>query len=144
MNIVQNVKEPGYSRIYEKFGIEAELFVDTELGLLKNPDDIIKEIDFLPIVLRHETTETGDKVSYLTMSLIEKKEADGSQRIYRRINLNTDDNNSMEIGGSTINSDASKHVINDLLVLRDTGSIYPLIMALFVLLKTELYYKDLK
>lgn len=124
---VVSVKEAGYSRIYEKFGIEAELFVDTELGLLKNPDDIIKEIDFLPIVLRHETTETGDKVSYLTMSLIEKKEADGSQRIYRRINLNSNDDNSMEIGGSTINSDASKHVINDLLVLRDTGSIYPLI-----------------
>ena len=123
---VVSVKEPGYSRIYEKFGMEAEFFVDTELGLLKNPDDIIKEIDFLPIVLRHENSEAGDKVEYLTMSLIEKKESDGSQRVYRRINLNKKDDRGITYEGR-VDLDTSSHVINDLLVLRETGSIYPLI-----------------
>ena len=73
--------------MYERLGMETELFVDTEFGLLKNPEDIIKEIDFLPIVLKHETNKDGNSVDYITMSLVEKRQADGSQRVIRRVNL---------------------------------------------------------
>ncbi len=122
---VVSVKEPGYTKMYERLGMETELFVDTELGLLKNPEDIIKEIDFLPIVLKHETNTDGNTVDYITMSLVEKRQADGSQRVIRRVNLRS--NNDEMRSSSDLSTQESKHVINDLLVLRETGSIYPLI-----------------
>nr|DAR74933.1 MAG TPA: hypothetical protein [Caudoviricetes sp.] len=123
---VISVKEPGYSRMYEKFGIESEIFVDNDLGLVKNPEDIIREIDFLPIVLKHDTND--DSLSYVTLTLLEKKSETGEPRLMRSVDMRKVGEDTIR-SASTVafDSKAAKRVINDLLVLRETGSIYPLI-----------------
>ena len=116
-------KEKGYYRLYEQYGMEAELMVDRDLGLLENPGDIVSEIDFLPIVLKNEET---DESRYLTLTLLEKEEVD-NPRIIRNVRL---DKKITEPRGEIRSAEEKNNdnrVINDLLVLRETGNIYPLL-----------------
>lgn len=123
---VISVKEPGYPKIYEKFGIESEIFVDTELGLVRNPEDIIKDIDFLPIVLKHQTDD--DELSCVTLTLLEKKDENGNPRLVRSVNMRKAEDGAIKRSCEVdIGTGKSKRVINDLLVLRESGSIYPLL-----------------
>lgn len=122
-------KEKGYYRLYERFGMEAELMVDKDLGLLENPQDIIADIDFLPIVLKNEE---DDKTRYLTLTLLEKQDNESS-RVIRNVRLEKEINEPRStdeiVSRITGNLDETKPkgVINELLVLRETGNIYPLI-----------------
>lgn len=118
-------KEKGYYRLYERFGMEAELMVDKDLGLLENPQDIIADIDFLPIVLKNEE---DDKTRYLTLTLLEKQDNESS-RVIRNVRLAKEINEPRDTGMIGVSRDEAKPngVINELLVLRETGNIYPLI-----------------
>ena len=100
--------------------------VDKDLGLLENPQDIIADIDFLPIVLRNEE---DDKARYLTLTLLEKQDNE-STRVIRNVKLEKEINeprNTNEITPYREEDTGPRGVINELLVLRETGNIYPLI-----------------
>lgn len=118
-------KDDSYRNWHIKMGLESgELLVDNVRGLILNPSDIINEMDFLPIVLhnfyrgdREEPTDQEDNgYNYAIMSVYKNTE-DDTKATNRRICMRNN---------KGLRNEEDSYPVNELLALRDSGSLYPL------------------